>query len=130
LFSHPQLGNKGPTRKLLGIMKPIEILKRGLLKLHNQVQQRKSELEAKLKAGQPVSDADMDWLDGDGNLIDEEQVVEILDNASDYERGFDRLNPQKKVIVQRLRKLAGKGGGLGKDDIPSRKRKSKSSPFS
>jgi len=63
-------------------MKPIEILKRGLLKLRNQVQQWKSELEAKLKAGQPVSDADVDWLDGDGNLIDEEWVVEILDNAS------------------------------------------------
>jgi len=78
-------------------MKPIEILKKGLLKLHNQVQQRKSELEAKLKAGQPVSDADMDWLDGDGNLIDEEQGGgESWIIASDYERGLTGLILRRK----------------------------------
>ena len=109
-------------------MKHIEILKKGLSKLRNQVQQRKAKLEAELKAGRAVSDADLDWLDGDGNLVDDERVVEMLDNASDYEREFDGLGSQEKAIVQRLWKLAG-SGSLGKDDIPLRKRKSKTFSF-
>jgi hypothetical protein len=73
-------------------MKPIEVLKKGLAKLHNQIRERKARLDVELKASQPISEVDQDWLDGDGNLVDEEKVVEILDSASDYERGLDRLD--------------------------------------
>jgi hypothetical protein len=61
---------------------------------------------AKLQACLSISDADQEWLDGDGNLIDEEQVLEILEKASDYERGLEKLNFAEKMIVQRLEQLA------------------------
>ncbi|KAI6115087.1 hypothetical protein EDD16DRAFT_1520810 [Pisolithus croceorrhizus] len=103
-------------------MKPFDILKKGLTKLWDQIQDRKAKLTTKLKAGQPISEVDQEWLDGDGNLVDEEQVVEGLDNVSDYERGFERLSSQDKEIVQKLQRLAGSGS---KDDAPSKKRKHK-----
>ncbi|KAH0826008.1 hypothetical protein J3R83DRAFT_7478 [Lanmaoa asiatica] len=73
-------------------MKPIETLKKGLEKLWQQISDWKIRLEAALKAHQPVSDADQDWLDNEGNIVDEECVVDILDHASDFERGLTRLN--------------------------------------
>lgn len=99
-------------------MKPINILKKGLKKLQNQIGEWKSQLEAKLKANQPISDIDSEWLDNTGNLVDEEHVVDTLDNASDYERGLERMGLQDKAIVQKLKVLA-----EGAVTAPSKKRK-------
>ncbi|KAH0834267.1 hypothetical protein J3R83DRAFT_11623 [Lanmaoa asiatica] len=49
-------------------MKPIETLKKGLGKLRQQISDQKMRLEAALKARQPVSDADQDWLDNEMHL--------------------------------------------------------------
>ena len=88
-------------------MKPINILKKGLAKLWNQISDQKSKLEADLKANKHISEVDEEWLDNTGNLVDEERVVDILDKASDYERGFGRLGQEEKSIVQKLMQLAG-----------------------
>ena len=63
------------------IMKPIEVLKKGLARLHDQIRERKAKLDIDLKASRPILEVDQDWLDGDGNLVDEEKVVETLDSA-------------------------------------------------
>jgi hypothetical protein len=97
-------------------MKPVEMLRKGLAKLRRQISDRKTSLEAALKASQPVSEADQDWLDNEGNLIDEECVVDLLDHASDFERGLERLNSHEQSLVENLRLLAG-------DKTPSKKRK-------
>ncbi|KAF9228943.1 hypothetical protein BS17DRAFT_805636 [Gyrodon lividus] len=102
----------------------VEVLKKSLTKLRDQIGERKAKLELELKAGRPISEVDQDWLDGDGNLIDEERVVETLDSASDYEEGLNRLDSQGKTIVQKLQKL--RGGG---DNAPSKKQKRKTSKF-
>ena len=47
------------------IMKPIEVLKKGLAKLHDQIRERKARLDVELKASRPISEVDQDWLDGD-----------------------------------------------------------------
>jgi hypothetical protein len=62
-------------------MKPIEILKKGLMRLQQQIQDRKTRLEGALKACQPISDSDQEWLDTDGNLVDEDHVVDALDTG-------------------------------------------------
>ncbi|KIK81839.1 hypothetical protein PAXRUDRAFT_155153 [Paxillus rubicundulus Ve08.2h10] len=103
-------------------MKPLNILKKGLAKFQNQIQERKIKLLAKLKAGQPISEVDQAWLDDDGNLIDEGWVVEALDEASDYEQGIERLDSWDKLVVQKLQKLV---GGGRKSDAPSKKQKCK-----
>ena len=56
----------------LFMMKPIEILKKGLAKLQFQIQDQKTRLMDKLKASQPISDSDEDWLDNAANLVDKE----------------------------------------------------------
>ena len=56
----------------------INVLKKGLKTLKKRVASRKIQLEADLKVGNIVSTEDEEWLDGAGNLIDEERVVEVL----------------------------------------------------
>ena len=69
----------------------INVLKKGLKFLKKRVASRKEQLEADLKAGNFISAEDEarwrlieEWLDGAGNMIDEERVAEVLDNKSDY----------------------------------------------
>lgn len=98
-------------------MKPVDLLKKGLKKLQDQTHARKGALEAALKANQPISEADEEWLDHTGNLVDEERIVNMLEHASDYACALAQLNAQDKLIVQRLLDLA-----TG-DIVPPRKRK-------
>ncbi|KIK78130.1 hypothetical protein PAXRUDRAFT_164834 [Paxillus rubicundulus Ve08.2h10] len=100
-------------------MKPIETLKKGLAKLRHQIRDRKTRLEGELKAHQPVSDSNLEWLDNAGNLVDEERVVDALDHASDYERGLQRLNSHDKSVIEKLKNLAGSGD----HEKPANKRK-------
>ena len=48
-------------------MKPIDILKKGLAKLRNRISDRKSKLEADLKANKHISEVEKDGLDADNN---------------------------------------------------------------
>ena len=54
-----------------------------------------------------LSDAEKQWVDGKGNVVDDQQVINKLETASDYERGIGRLNETDKDIVQKLCELAG-----------------------
>ena len=96
----------------------IDVLKKGLKFLKKRVASRKEQLEADLKAGHIISAEDEEWLDGAGNLIDEERVVEVLDNESDYEKGLEKLDMKDRDIVQELISLGG-----GEKKAPSKKRK-------
>jgi ASC-1-like (ASCH) protein len=104
-------------------MKPLESLKKGLKKLKKQVECRVKDLQAQLKQGEKISEADENWLDNNGNLVDEERVVEALDQASDYERGLQRMDTKEKEMVEKLQAL---GGG---PKAVTLKRKRQSSPF-
>ena len=96
----------------------IDILKKGLKTLQKRVASRKAQLEADLKAGNIISAEDEEWLDGAGNLINEERVVEVLDNESDYERGLEKLDMKDRGIVKEFISLGG-----GDKEAPSKKRK-------
>ena len=45
------------------------------------------------------------WLDDEADLH-EQQVLEALEKASDYERGLDRLDEMQKGMVERLWEVA------------------------
>jgi hypothetical protein len=47
------------------------------------------------------------WLDNDANLVDEQQVLEALEKASNYERGLGQLDEVQKGVVRKLREVAG-----------------------
>ena len=55
------------------VMIPLDSLKQGLKKLQDQTHGRKAMLEATLRAKQVISEADEEWLDNAGNLVDEDE---------------------------------------------------------
>jgi hypothetical protein len=87
-------------------LKPLEVLKKGLKVLKNRVKVRKETLQAQLAARKSISSQDESWLDHDADLVDEQQALEVLEDASDYERGFERLDEAQKGAVRNLREAA------------------------
>ena len=89
------------------MLTPLNSLKKGLHTLRNQVQDWKSRIESNLNAGKAISEINEEWLDGNGNLISKEQVVQDLEEASNDERGLERLDMESRGIVQKLQVLGG-----------------------
>lgn len=87
--------------------KPLEVLRKGLKALRKQVKTRREKLQGLLAARKKISPQDEEWLDNEGNLVVEEQIVENLDHASDYERAVNALTAEQQEIVTKLRELAG-----------------------
>jgi hypothetical protein len=88
-------------------LKPLEVLHKGLKILNNRVKAKKEALQARLAERKSISSQDEHWLDHDANLVDEQQVLDALENTSDYERGVARLGDEQKGVVRRLREAAG-----------------------
>jgi hypothetical protein len=88
-------------------LKPLDILKKGFSKFTKTIKACRDELNTKLARKETISSADEHWLDHEANTIDEEHILETLESASDYDRGFDRLDEKGKAIVKRLREWAG-----------------------
>jgi hypothetical protein len=88
-------------------LKSLEVLKKGLAKFTETIKTRKKELSAMLARAETISSLDEHWLDNDANTIDEQHVLDTLESASDYERGFARLDDNGKAIVKKLREWAG-----------------------
>jgi hypothetical protein len=87
-------------------LKPIDTLKKGLAKFSKQIKACKDELNAKLLRRETISLADEEWLDHEANTVDEQHVLDELEAASDYERGFERLSEDKKATVTKLKEWA------------------------
>ncbi|KAF8229004.1 hypothetical protein L208DRAFT_1214064, partial [Tricholoma matsutake] len=88
-------------------LKPLEVLKKGLKILQDQVKAKKEKLQAQLHAKKSISSLDENWLDNEANLVDEQRVLDELENASDYKRGCKRLDETQKGVIRRLREVAG-----------------------
>jgi hypothetical protein len=101
----------------------LEILKQGLSALKETVKKRKDGLTARLRKKEKISDADAAWLDNEGNVVEEDAVIDKLEKASDYERGYARLDTKEVGLVDNLRKLA-EGLGQKAAEMVSKKRKS------
>ncbi|KAF8988309.1 hypothetical protein BDQ17DRAFT_1435086 [Cyathus striatus] len=100
---------------------PLEVLKSGLLEAKQRIKKKHDALLECLSHKEQLTAAEETWLDyGDGNLIDKTAVVDILENASDYECGLSQLNSQKKALVDKLKEL---GNGIRNTVIPGKKRK-------
>ena len=86
---------------------PLDVLKRGLNILQQQVKARKEKLQATLAEGKAISSQDECWLDNEANLVVKQQVLEVLENASNYEEGLRMLDDVQKGVVQKLQEIAG-----------------------
>jgi hypothetical protein len=74
--------------------KPLKALRKGLKTLTDHLKTKKDAIQCQLVERKPISAEEEHWLDYDANLVDKQQVLEALDSASDYERGFARLNDE------------------------------------
>ena len=72
------------------------MLKKGLSKITQSFKVCKDELNVKLARKESISSADDHWLDHEGNTVDEQQVIETLDAASDYKHGVEALDEARK----------------------------------
>ncbi|TFK38962.1 hypothetical protein BDQ12DRAFT_722817 [Crucibulum laeve] len=88
-------------------LKHLNILKKDFNKLLENIKDRRDKLNAKLSQGESISSSGKEWLDHEGNTIDEQCILDALESASDYERGWERLDEAGKGIVKRLREWAG-----------------------
>ena len=88
-------------------LKPLKILKKGFTQLSSKIKDRKDKLNEKLARKEAISSSDEEWLDNEGNTVDEQCILDILESASDFEKGVEQLDNKGKVIVQKLRELAG-----------------------
>jgi hypothetical protein len=86
---------------------PLEILKRGFSEFFRKIKDRKDQLTAKLSRGEVISPSDEQWLDNEGNTIDEERILEALGSAPDYNRAVAELDSNGQEIVRKLREWAG-----------------------
>ena len=87
-------------------MKPLETIKKGLNILKEKTHERRTKLKADLQVKKKLSEEDEQWLDGEGNLVDEEHVVDLLKKASDYKGSLAQLDANDKHIIQMLQDLA------------------------
>jgi hypothetical protein len=89
------------------ISKALEVLKKELKISQAQVKAKKEKLQAQLFERKSISLHDKKWLDNKANLVDEQQVLDALEKASDYERGLERLDDVQKGVVKKLQEVAG-----------------------
>jgi hypothetical protein len=88
-------------------LKPLDILKKGFSEFTNTIKASKDELNTKLARKETISSVDEHWLDHEANMVDEQSILEILESASDYDRGLEQLDEKGKAIVKTLREWAG-----------------------
>jgi hypothetical protein len=87
--------------------KPLDLLKKRLAKFSNRIKDRKDKLTTKLSQNEKISPAEEQCLDNKANTVEEQCVLDALEEASDYERGVERLDENGKNIVKKLREWAG-----------------------
>jgi hypothetical protein len=85
-------------------MGPLQILKKGLVILERQIKEKRDKLTSQLS---PLSPEEEEWLDNGGNTIEEVYAIDALENASDYNRAYDKLGDKYKAAVFRLQEVAG-----------------------
>ncbi|KAG6838998.1 hypothetical protein C0991_006662, partial [Blastosporella zonata] len=72
----------------------------GLDHLKLQVKARRDEILNQIRNKEATSPADEEWLDNEGNLVDEERVIDLLDESLDYEQGPENC----KIVLQSEKK--------------------------
>ena len=103
IFFHFQL------KKVITTMvpEPLTILKKGLAIFSQKIKVRKEQLQAKLAQKQSISLLDEQWLDHEANDVYEQQVLDALEKASNYERAVANLDENGQAAVKKLREWAG-----------------------
>ena len=71
---------------------PLDVLKSGLMKLKNLMKNKKDDPLACLHRKEKNSTEEEEWLDNAANLVDEEAIINLLENASNYGHAQGQTN--------------------------------------
>jgi hypothetical protein len=85
----------------------LKALEKGLQKLKNDLEARKRKIQEKLSRKEKLTSDDEAWMDGEGNTVDEDRVVDALKRAHTPERVLREMDDGDKAVVDKLRGLAG-----------------------
>ena len=87
--------------------KSLNVLKNGLASLQRHISAKRDVLTTHLKNNELIPEADKTWLDqGEGNTVDEERVLDLLEKAPNYEQALQQLSSQDRFVVEKLQQLA------------------------
>jgi hypothetical protein len=75
-------------------LKLLDILRKGLKSLQNEVKAKRDHLLARLADQKFINLSEEHWLDDDANFVNEEQIPEALEKASEYEMGCCKAGRQ------------------------------------
>ncbi|TFK17609.1 hypothetical protein FA15DRAFT_710633 [Coprinopsis marcescibilis] len=72
----------------------LEILTEGLSILTKQDQERREELTRRLQKQEKLTEEEEDWLDHEGNHVDEQRALNALKEAPDYDAALKQLGKE------------------------------------
>jgi hypothetical protein len=79
-----------------------ELLIEGRKAIQKSVEARATQLKKQLNDGKKISTTDEEWLDGGGNLVDEDCALESLRDSTDLVRDIESLDARRKAGVDRM----------------------------
>ncbi|KAH9465847.1 hypothetical protein Pst134EA_013712 [Puccinia striiformis f. sp. tritici] len=108
----------------------LSTLEKHYTEMKNKINERLKTLQAKLKKGQPITSEEEEWMDGDGNLVDAELLMEKISllatnkktmnlGSSDIRAFLQILNPCSEIISAKISFLKSKK--IAKNQKASRK---------
>ncbi|CAK5270271.1 unnamed protein product [Mycena citricolor] len=80
----------------------LSVLKTTFEELQRSSALKRKNLIARLAKNKEISSEEKAWLDGDGNLVEEQVVLNKLEAASDYKRGLSCLDSTAQAVVARI----------------------------
>jgi hypothetical protein len=94
-----------PKKFLDDLQKSLELLKQ-------QNQARVDRLQSQLAKKEPISSEDEDFLDQQGNFVDEEALLEFFRTTRGAENALEGLTDKQKCALERLK-------GVQREDVVS-----------
>ena len=92
--------------------KLLDAAKQGFLRLKERIEPRLRHIKKKREDKEPLTQSEDEWVDGEGNIVDEEILVDELDRASDPDRAAAKLDERQAHTLKRLLSV-GNGSGSG-----------------
>ncbi|TFK21349.1 hypothetical protein FA15DRAFT_707319 [Coprinopsis marcescibilis] len=87
----------------------LSMLQKGLKALRKHVESHRNTILNKIKHKAVVPSEDEAWLDHEGNMVDKEWMLDLLERAKTPDGVFNELNDADKMLAEELRKLGEPG---------------------
>jgi hypothetical protein len=79
-----------------------EALEASYSALKLSIQPQKDELEKRLREGRPITDDEENWLNFEGNLCEEAEVMEALKNKENLSHAITQLPERLRSTAEKL----------------------------